>query len=369
MEESALIVVAAAIFVWGVVSARLERADLTAPIVFVAVGVALAGLGPVHAASAPEASSRWWRSPSCGCSSPMPPGSASTTSATTSAESSAARLRPAADRPGRLGAGAVAVPGARPLARPARRRGSGADRRGAGRPGRDQPGGAVAGTSADHRGERTQRRDRHPGRHARDRRRGRGGEGLGSRPGSAAAWSSWRRRGRRRRRRRRRRVAAAVGPAARDGPPRTSPAIAVLALALLAYAGGARRRRQRLRRRVLRRAGLRRRAPARGARRAGLPRAVGRAWSPCWCGWPSAPSPSRSCSTASTCDRAVRRAQPHRGADGPGRAGPDRRRARPRHGAVRRAGSARAGWRPWSSPCSRSRRSDRRRTRRWPSSR
>jgi len=55
VEESALIVVAAAIFLWGAVSARLERADLTAPIVFTAIGAALAGLDLVHAASAPEA--------------------------------------------------------------------------------------------------------------------------------------------------------------------------------------------------------------------------------------------------------------------------------------------------------------------------
>jgi sodium/hydrogen antiporter len=54
VEEAALIVVVAAIFVWGAVSARLERADLTAPIVFAAVGAALAGFGLIHAPSAPE---------------------------------------------------------------------------------------------------------------------------------------------------------------------------------------------------------------------------------------------------------------------------------------------------------------------------
>jgi NhaP-type Na+/H+ or K+/H+ antiporter len=54
VEESALIVVAAAIFLWGAVSARLERADLTAPIVFTVIGAALAGLDLVHASSAPE---------------------------------------------------------------------------------------------------------------------------------------------------------------------------------------------------------------------------------------------------------------------------------------------------------------------------
>jgi sodium/hydrogen antiporter len=54
MDVTAVAVVAAAVFVWGVVSARLERADLTAPIVFVAVGAVLAGLGLVDAPSAPE---------------------------------------------------------------------------------------------------------------------------------------------------------------------------------------------------------------------------------------------------------------------------------------------------------------------------
>jgi NhaP-type Na+/H+ or K+/H+ antiporter len=54
MDGTALVVVAAAIFLWGAVSARLERADLTAPIVFTGVGAALAGLGLVSSGSAPE---------------------------------------------------------------------------------------------------------------------------------------------------------------------------------------------------------------------------------------------------------------------------------------------------------------------------
>jgi sodium/hydrogen antiporter len=54
VEETALLVVAAAIFIWGAVSARLERVDLTAPIVFTAIGAALAGLGLVNAHAAPE---------------------------------------------------------------------------------------------------------------------------------------------------------------------------------------------------------------------------------------------------------------------------------------------------------------------------
>ena len=55
VEQTAFVVVAAAVFVWGVVSARLERADLTAPIVFTALGAALAGWGLIHPSSAPEA--------------------------------------------------------------------------------------------------------------------------------------------------------------------------------------------------------------------------------------------------------------------------------------------------------------------------
>ena len=42
--EAAVLVVAAAVFLWGAVSARLERADLSAPIVFVAVGAVVFAL-------------------------------------------------------------------------------------------------------------------------------------------------------------------------------------------------------------------------------------------------------------------------------------------------------------------------------------
>lgn len=54
MDLAAALVITAAIFLWGAVSARLERADLTAPIVFVAVGGLLAALGLVDVPSAPE---------------------------------------------------------------------------------------------------------------------------------------------------------------------------------------------------------------------------------------------------------------------------------------------------------------------------
>ena len=54
MELAALVVAAVVVFGWGACSGRLERADLTAPIVFTAVGAVLAGVGLVHASSAPE---------------------------------------------------------------------------------------------------------------------------------------------------------------------------------------------------------------------------------------------------------------------------------------------------------------------------
>lgn len=54
MEEGAIPLVAAAIFGWGLISARLERADLTAPIVFTFFGAVLAGVGLVDFQRAPE---------------------------------------------------------------------------------------------------------------------------------------------------------------------------------------------------------------------------------------------------------------------------------------------------------------------------
>jgi sodium/hydrogen antiporter len=55
VELGAAVLVMAAIFVWGAVSARLERADLSAPIVFTLVGALLVMLGLVDAPSAPVA--------------------------------------------------------------------------------------------------------------------------------------------------------------------------------------------------------------------------------------------------------------------------------------------------------------------------
>ena len=54
MEAAALASVAVVLFAWGLVSGRLEKADLTAPIVFMGAGAALAGLHLVDGPSAPE---------------------------------------------------------------------------------------------------------------------------------------------------------------------------------------------------------------------------------------------------------------------------------------------------------------------------
>ncbi len=54
MDEWAVVLVTGAIFAWGLVSTRLERADLTAPIVFTIVGAVLAWLGLVDPQRAPE---------------------------------------------------------------------------------------------------------------------------------------------------------------------------------------------------------------------------------------------------------------------------------------------------------------------------
>jgi sodium/hydrogen antiporter len=52
VEVGAVVVVALTIFCWGAVSARWERADLSAPIVFTAVGAILAPIGLLHVESA-----------------------------------------------------------------------------------------------------------------------------------------------------------------------------------------------------------------------------------------------------------------------------------------------------------------------------
>ena len=166
-----------AVFGWGLVSARLERADLTAPIVFTALGAAVVGLDLVDSHRAPETLK------------PLVEVTLVWVLFSDAARVRVHDLRHDAGRvlrllgvglpltvAGGLGPGRVAVLRPGPVAGAARRRGAGADRRGAGRPRGDQPGGAVADPSADHRRERPQRRDRHPRGDARGgRRRLRGG--------------------------------------------------------------------------------------------------------------------------------------------------------------------------------------------------
>ncbi|RFU22021.1 cation:proton antiporter domain-containing protein [Geodermatophilus marinus] len=53
MDDAVVAVVAAAVFAWGVLSARLERADLTAPIVFLGLGALLAAAGVADGATDP----------------------------------------------------------------------------------------------------------------------------------------------------------------------------------------------------------------------------------------------------------------------------------------------------------------------------
>lgn len=55
MDMTAGLIIMAMIFLWGAVSARVARADLTAPIVFVAVGALLGATGLIDTPTAPEA--------------------------------------------------------------------------------------------------------------------------------------------------------------------------------------------------------------------------------------------------------------------------------------------------------------------------
>jgi hypothetical protein len=55
VELVAVVLITATVFGWGTVSARLERADLTAPIVFTLVGALLVVVGLVDTPSAPVA--------------------------------------------------------------------------------------------------------------------------------------------------------------------------------------------------------------------------------------------------------------------------------------------------------------------------
>src|SRR4051812_29300122 len=54
MDATVTVLVTVALFVWGLVSKRLERAELTGPIVFVLVGASLAWMGLVEGPREPE---------------------------------------------------------------------------------------------------------------------------------------------------------------------------------------------------------------------------------------------------------------------------------------------------------------------------
>lgn len=83
MDSTVIMLVTAAVFGWGVVSKRLARADLTAPIVFIVVGALLAWAGLVDGPEESAALTPWSRSPWSGCCSRMPPAYPFATYATT----------------------------------------------------------------------------------------------------------------------------------------------------------------------------------------------------------------------------------------------------------------------------------------------
>ena len=54
VDEVALLAIVALIFLWGTVGARFERADLTAPIVFTALGAGMVWLGVIDVRGRPS---------------------------------------------------------------------------------------------------------------------------------------------------------------------------------------------------------------------------------------------------------------------------------------------------------------------------
>ena len=54
MDVTTALIITGSIFLWGALSVRLQRADLTAPILFVAIGALLASLGLVESPEGPE---------------------------------------------------------------------------------------------------------------------------------------------------------------------------------------------------------------------------------------------------------------------------------------------------------------------------
>ena len=55
MDITVVVIAATALYLWGLLSNKLERADLTAPIAFIAVGASVAAFDLVHGTSGPEA--------------------------------------------------------------------------------------------------------------------------------------------------------------------------------------------------------------------------------------------------------------------------------------------------------------------------
>jgi hypothetical protein len=76
LDVTTLAVVSACVAVWGLVSARFERWEVTGPIAFVVLGLVLTNgpLGIVHLELHSSTSVRWRRSRWHWCCSPMRPG-------------------------------------------------------------------------------------------------------------------------------------------------------------------------------------------------------------------------------------------------------------------------------------------------------
>lgn len=184
-----LAITARLVFAWGILSARLERFDMTAPIVFTAAGVLLAhgplrplgvtqrgaGQGAGRGHARPGAVLRRFPrrpAPSAGRSGLVPP---------------AAGYRAAADdRPGDL-AGPSPARRDRHLDRAAGRRRARADRRRSRRRHDGQSGGAGPDPAADQHGERAQRWHCHAGGAGGDRWHG-GRRPFGGIPARARRW-------------------------------------------------------------------------------------------------------------------------------------------------------------------------------------
>ena len=185
MNAATIALVTLVVFAWGLLSARLGRADLSAPIVFVAVGLLLSdGLHVMEPETSREV---------------VKVLAEVTLVWVLFADAARVGLRELrADRglyarllavglPLTIAAGALlamwAVRRHGDLAGPAGRCRAGTHRRGAGCGGDDRSGGTGTGAAGPERGKRAQRRHRDPGRDGRDRGRRRRGGPPGPRPG------------------------------------------------------------------------------------------------------------------------------------------------------------------------------------------